>query len=88
MVSNPYIDDFADGAEDDNDAITIYYELTALMKLINFPLAKWASNSHQLKAIWRAEGRDIETQTQFLGINWDTETDCFFVDPEAVSKKV
>jgi len=49
------MDDFAAGAENDN-AITVYNELTALMKLINFPLAKWASNSDKLKAIWRAEG--------------------------------
>jgi len=42
---NTYMDNFAAGAENDNDAIAIYYELTALMKLINFPLAKWASNS-------------------------------------------
>jgi len=41
-----FMDDFAAGAEN-NDAITIYYELTALMKLINFPFAKMASNSDQ-----------------------------------------
>jgi len=68
------MDGFAAGTEND-DAITIYCELTALMKLIKFPMAKWASNSDQLKAIWRAEGQDIETQTQVLGVNWNTETD-------------
>jgi hypothetical protein len=56
---NMFMDDFASGAENENGAITIYYELATLMKLINFPLAKWASNSEQLKAIWRAEGQDI-----------------------------
>jgi len=35
-----------------------------------------------------AESRDIETQTQVLGVNWETETDCFFFDPEAISKKL
>jgi len=65
--SNTFMDDFAVGAENDSDAITINYELTALMKLINFPLAKWA----QLKALWRAEGQDIEVQTQVLGVNWN-----------------
>jgi hypothetical protein len=29
--------DFAAGAENDNSAIAIYYELTTLMKLISFP---------------------------------------------------
>jgi hypothetical protein len=38
--SNMFMDDFTFGAENDNGTITIYYELTALMKLINFPLAK------------------------------------------------
>jgi hypothetical protein len=71
--SNAFMDDFAAGGENENDAITIYYELTALMKLINFPLAKWASNSGQLKAIWRDEGRYIVVQTQVLGVNWNTD---------------
>jgi hypothetical protein len=38
--SNMFMDDFAAGAENDDDTITIYYELTALMKLLNSPLAK------------------------------------------------
>jgi hypothetical protein len=54
--NNTFMDDFAAGAENYNDATTIYYELTALMKLINFSLARKASNSDQLKASWRAEG--------------------------------
>jgi hypothetical protein len=82
--SNTFMDDFAAGAEN-YDTITIYYELTALMKLINFPLAKWASNLDQLKANGRAEGQDIEAQTQVLGVKWNTETDCFF-NPEAINK--
>jgi hypothetical protein len=46
------MDDFAAGAEDAYGAIKIYYELTAMMKLINLPMAKWATNSEQLMAIW------------------------------------
>jgi hypothetical protein len=49
------MDDFAAGAEEENGAITIYYELTA-MTLINLPPAKWATNAKLLKAIWKAEG--------------------------------
>jgi hypothetical protein len=37
---NMYIDDFAAGAENENGIIALYYEMTALMKLINFPLSK------------------------------------------------
>jgi len=80
-----FMDDFAAGAENDNSVITLYYELTALMKLIKFPLSKWASNSEQLNAIWRAEGQDIEEQTQVLGVNWNTENDCFSFDTETVT---
>jgi len=65
--SNTFMGDFVACEENDNFAIAIYYKLTALMKLINFLLAKWARNSEQLKAIWRAEGQDIEVKTQLLG---------------------
>ena len=66
--SNTFMDDFAACEENDNVTIVIYYKLTALMKLINFLFAKWSRNSEQLKAIWRAEGQDIEVKTQLLGL--------------------
>ena len=87
-LNNTFMEDYAAGAENDNGAIAIYYELTTLMKLINFPLAKWASNSEPLKAIWRAEGQDTEVQTQTLGVSWNTGTDCFSFDPEAITRKL
>jgi hypothetical protein len=34
------MDNFAAGAEDDNDAITIYYQLAALMRKFSFPMGK------------------------------------------------
>ena len=81
------MDDFAAGAENDNGAITIYYEMTALMKMINSPLAKLARISEQLKATWRAEGQDTEVQTDVLGVRWNTETDCFSFDTNAITRK-
>ena len=63
------MDDFAAGAENDNGAVTMYYELTALMKLVNSPFAKWASNSEQLKAIWRAEGQVTDVLTEVLVVS-------------------
>jgi len=58
------------------------------MKLIHFPLAKWASKSEQLKAIWKAEGQDNEVETDVLGVSWHTESACFSFDPEAFTGKV
>ena len=54
---NTFMDDFAAGAEDENGAIIIYYELTAMMKLTDLPLAKWATNSG---AEGHLEGRRTE----------------------------
>ena len=82
---NTFMDDFAAGAQDDNGVIALYYEISALMKLLNFPLSKWASNSEQMKAIWKAEDQNIEEQTQVLGVNWNTENDCFSFDSEVVT---
>jgi hypothetical protein len=53
---NTFMDDFAAGAEEKNGAITIYYEITAIMSLINPRLAKWATNAKLLKTILKAEG--------------------------------
>jgi hypothetical protein len=38
------MDEFAAEAEDDNDVITVYYQLAALMRKSSFPMGKWASN--------------------------------------------
>ena len=86
--NNTFMDDFAAGAENDNGAITIYYELTALMKLLNFALAKWATNSEQLQSIWRAEGREFDVETQVLGVSWNTEGDYLLLNPEEITSKL
>jgi len=71
---NTFMDDFAAGAENENGAIKVYYELSSMMKLINLPLAKWATNAEQLTTIWKAEGQSVEARTQVLGVTWNTET--------------
>jgi hypothetical protein len=79
-----FMDDFVAGAEDGNGAISLYYELTALMKTIKLPMAKWATNCEELKAIWKAEGQEIQETTQALGIDWNTESDKLSVDPRDI----
>jgi hypothetical protein len=66
------MDDFAVGAEDDNDVISIYYQLTALMRQFSFPMGKWASNSEPLREIWKSSCTETKDVTQVLGVSWDT----------------
>jgi hypothetical protein len=51
LVNSTYVDDFAAGAENEVKVIALYYELTSLMRQIRLPMAKWASNSTQLKTV-------------------------------------
>jgi hypothetical protein len=48
---NMVMDDFVAGVYNANGVIRIYYELTALMKTIQLPMAKWATNCEELKGI-------------------------------------
>jgi len=68
-----FMGDFAAGVHDGKGAISIYYELTALMKALKLPMAKWATSCEELKEIWKAEGQDIQGTTQALGVDWNTE---------------
>ena len=44
-----FMDVFVAEVEDGNGAITIYYELRALMKIIKLPMTKWATSCEELK---------------------------------------
>jgi hypothetical protein len=85
---NTFMDDIAAGAEDENGAIKMYYELTAMMKLINLPLAKWTTNSEEMKATWKAEGQNIEAQMQILGVSWNTGADWLYIDMDEIISKL
>jgi hypothetical protein len=82
-----FMDDFVAGVEDDNGAISIYYELSALMKIIKLPMAKWATSCEELKEIWKAERQEIQRTTQALGVDWNTESDTFSVHPRDILDK-
>jgi hypothetical protein len=87
IVSNMFMDDFVAGIKDDNGAVSIYYELSALMKTIKLPMAKWATSCEELKEIWKAEGQEIQKKTQALGVDWNTEYDTLSVDPREILEK-
>jgi len=85
---NTFMDDFAAGAESENGAIKVYYELSSMMKLINLPLAKCATNAEQLTTIWKAEGQSVEARTQVLGVSWNKESDCLYTDANEMTEKL
>ena len=87
VVSSTCMDDFAACAEDSNGVITIYYQLTALMREISLPMGKWASNSEPLSNIWRVSGLENKFIILVLGVSWDTVRDTIFADYRDVTHK-
>jgi len=81
------MDDFVAGAEDGKGAISIYYEIGALMKTIKLPMAKWATSCEELKEIWKAECQGIQRMMQALGVDWNKESDMLSVDPTDILDK-
>jgi hypothetical protein len=82
------MDEFVAGAEDDdNSVVTIYYQLSALMRKFSSPMGKWASNSELLKDIWKVGGLEFRSVTQVLGVNLDTTWDTLFRDHIDVTDK-
>jgi hypothetical protein len=82
-----FMDDFVAGTEDGNGAISLYYELTALMKTNKLPMAKWGTKSEELKGIWKAEGQEIQGTARALVIDWNTGSDTLSVDPRDILDK-
>jgi hypothetical protein len=85
--SSTFVDDFAAGAEERNVVITIYYQLTALMLKISFPMGKCASNSVTFKNVWCASDLETESINQVLGVSWDTLQYTLFTDYRDVTDK-
>jgi len=84
---NTYMDDFAASAShDDDDVITIFLEVTSLMNTIHLPMYKWATNSTHLQEIWRTQGLPLQTKTQVLGVDWDTQSDTLHIDHTDITR--
>jgi len=67
-----FMDYFVVGVEDDNGAISIYYEFSALMKTIKLSMGH---KLRKLRGIWKAEGQKFQRTKQALGVDWNTESD-------------
>jgi len=66
---------------------SVFYELSALMKTIKLPMAKWATSCEEVKEIWNAEGQEIQRTTQAFRLDWNTEPYTLSVDPSDILDK-
>jgi len=74
------MEDFAASVTHDNDIITILIEIMSLMKSVHLPMYKWATNFIHLQNIWRTQGLPLQTETQVLGMDWETQSDTIHID--------
>jgi len=87
LENNIFMNDFVAGVEGGNGAISIYYELSALMKTIKLPMDKWVTSCEELKGIWKVECQEIQSTTQSSGVDWNTESCTLSVDPGDIKDK-
>ena len=59
-----YVDDFAGGAKNDDDAVEVYEKVKVLMKDGGFPLRKWTSNSEKFREMVAASEQAERHQRQ------------------------
>jgi len=80
------MDDFEASATHDNDVITIFFEVTSLMNTVHLPMYKWSTNSTHLQDIWRSECLQLQTETQVLGMDWETQSDTIHIDHTDITR--
>ena len=88
LNSNSFTDDFVAGFEDGNGGISIYYEISALMKTIKLPIAKCATSCEKLKGISKAEVQQVQMTTLALGVDWNTESVTLSAVPRDIQDKI
>ncbi|XP_041471180.1 uncharacterized protein LOC121420582 [Lytechinus variegatus] len=88
VAHNFYVDDCLISCENEEKAITVAAELRNLLEKGGFKLTKWASNSSKVLTSIPKEDRakqvkgldlncDILPIERALGVEWNTELDCF-----------
>lgn len=70
-----YMDDFVASVETESKIATLHKEVKELMKLIEIPMEKWATNSRMLQNQLTNQDEGFKTIVKVLGIEWNTETD-------------
>jgi len=80
LWTEEFMHDFAASATHDNDIITIFFEVTSLTNTVHLPMYKLATKSTHLQDIWRTQGFPLQTETQVLGMDWETQSDTIHLD--------
>ncbi|KAF8773551.1 hypothetical protein HNY73_016206 [Argiope bruennichi] len=73
------MNDFVMGVETAEQATILYPEMQNLSAQILL-LAKWSTNSKNLQVIWELKDIIFKSNTQVLGISWNTTADMFHTD--------
>ena len=82
MKQNLYVDNIISGCNIEEQAVLYYKEARSIMNQAKFNLRSWASNSHQLQSLAKAEGTvDNDTTVSLLGLLWSTSTDTITFPP-------
>lgn len=83
MKQNLYVDNIISGCNTEEQAVQYYKEARSIMNRAKFNLRSWASNSHQLRSLSKAEGTvDKDTTVSLLGLLWSTSTDTITFPPK------
>ena len=82
MDRSTYMDDFAASATHDD----IFFEVTSLMNTVHLPMYKWATNSTHLQDICWTQDLPLQTKTQILGTDRETQSDTIHIDHTDITR--
>lgn len=83
LSTSCYIDDIVCGAKSENDAISLYRDLTDMLSSGGFELHRWSSSSSNVLNIIPQNHRESphplgsDNTIKVLGLEWDPNSDCF-----------
>ena len=93
---NFYVDDFICSCDNNNQAISIYKQLTSLLMLGGFELHKWSTNSSPLLEQIPIQNRAVSNIKSFdslshpavqtLGLSWHVDQDAFKIQHKPLIK--
>jgi len=73
---------FASSATHDG-IIIIFFGITSFLNTINLPMYLVST---RLQEIWRKQGLPAQTETQVLGMDWDTQSDEIHIEHPGITR--